>query len=289
MKIFLKHILFFTFGLLILNLLVLFIVEEYYFKPYNNSYIRNSNEIIILADSHGLPLKDNLNMQGVTNFSSASDSYYDMYRKLIYSIKNLNIKKVIITTDNHTLSKYRENFNNTDRSVKYIQFDDNDILLNNSYELFKEKYLQRIIPLFNPKTTEIVKNYLKSFGNKKKRQTNWKLNNNKKFASKERADLQYIGLESSFRLTECIKSLAKLCDNNNIEIVAIKFPLSKDYLIEIEGKNFGADDLFKSLDIEVYDFSKLYVDYDEYFANQDHLNSIGGKIFAEELIYKLNL
>ncbi|MBN2789747.1 MAG: hypothetical protein JXR69_06130 [Candidatus Delongbacteria bacterium] len=290
MNIFLKHIIFFSIGLLIFNSFVLLIVEPYYYKPYNNQYVNDSCKIILLADSHGLPLKDNLKMQGVLNYSSASDSYFDMYRKLLYSIKNSSIEKVIITTDNHTLSKYRENFNNSDRSVKYIQFNDYDLLITNSYELFKEKYLQRIVPLFNPKTTEIVKNYFKSFlENKNKAQTNWKLNNKKRQLSRERAELQYVGSDSSEKLTECVRSIIELCKDRKIDIVAIKFPLAKDYLNETYGKNYGADNIFKSLGIPVYDFRELYIDHDEYFSNQDHLNDKGGKLFSEELVKVLKL
>lgn len=288
MNFFLIKIIYYLVGFAILNVVVFVIVSRYYYEPYENVPIPSDSEILILADSHGLPLEQKLAEYKVYNFSSASDSYYDMFRKLKYAFKHMELKKVIISADDHTLSLYRDKYNNANRSIKFVDFNDADLILKNNYELFKEKYLQRIIPLFNPKTTVIVKNYFKSiFTHKKKRQTNWKLNKNKRTVARKRAELQFDGLESSKKMIVCVKSIVELCKDRDIEIVAIKFPLSRDYLIETEDKNYGADDLFRSLGIEIYDFKEIFIGYDEYFANQDHLNNKGGELFSEELIKML--
>ncbi|NOR45663.1 MAG: hypothetical protein GQ534_08775 [Candidatus Delongbacteria bacterium] len=281
---------FFTLGLILINVALILIVEKYYNKPYNNIPINDQDEIFILADSHGLPLKQNLRESGIYNFAIGSDSYFDIYRKIVYLIKYTNMNKIIITADDHTLSIYRENSNNIDRSVKFIDYNDNDFLLENNYSLMKEKYLKRYLPIFNTKTTGIVEGFFRSMFKKPKvRSLDWDSFENKKKASKARAKLQFKGTNSSERLKSCIKEIVNLCKLQNIKIIAIKYPLSKDYLTEVNGRNFGADEYFAELGIKTYDFTKIYINNDEYFANQDHLNDLGGKKFADELKKRLNL
>ncbi|NOR45515.1 MAG: hypothetical protein GQ534_08005 [Candidatus Delongbacteria bacterium] len=86
-----------------------------------------------------------------------------------------------------------------------------------------------------------------------------------------------------------MNEIVELCKQKNIEIIAIKFPLAKDYLIEVDGRNYGADAYFAKLGIKTFDFSQIYIDHDEYFANQDHLNELGGEIFAKELLKRVEL
>ncbi|MBN2790193.1 MAG: hypothetical protein JXR69_08380 [Candidatus Delongbacteria bacterium] len=286
MKKYFFKIIIFTLGVILINTVIYFITDRYYFKPYENIEKINSNDtVFILADSHGGPLKQNLREFGVYNFSIGSDSYFDIYRKIVYLKKHSNIKKVIITADDHTLSIYRERLNNKDRSVHFLEISDSDILLEGRFSIFKEKYFKRYVPLFNPKTTAIVGRYFRSLFKKKKNTVlDWDTNDNKKKESVKRAKSQFRGTESSTELTECIRKTVELCKSYDIEIVTIKFPLAKDYLSEIKGRNFGADEQFRELGIKTYDFTELYINHDEYFANQDHLNDLGGELFAKELL-----
>jgi len=109
-------------------------------------------------------------------------------------------------------------------------------------------------------------------------------NKKKQKDSAKRAKKQFRGKESSENLKSCITDIVKFCKDNDIDIIAIKFPLAKDYLIEVDGRNFGADMYFANLGIKTYDLTEIYIDHDEYFANQDHLNDIGGELFSKELL-----
>ena len=291
MKKYFLRILLFTAGVILINTSILLISNKYYFKYYENfPETTDKDTVFILSDSHGGPLKQNLREHGVYNFSIGSDSYFDMYRKLIYLKKNSKIKKIIITADDHTLSMYREKLNNKDKSVHYLDIEDKDFLLKDKISILKEKYFKRYVPLFNGKTAKIVGKYLINvFKLKKKVNYDWATNENKLKDSKKRAKTQFKSLESSDDLRSCITEIVRFCRENEIDIIAVKYPLAKDYLIEVNGRNFGADEHFESLGIKTYDFSKLYIDHDEYFANQDHLNELGGQIFAKELLRIIGL
>jgi hypothetical protein len=286
MKKYFFRILLFTFGVILINTTIFFIVKEYYYKPYENiPEITSNDTVFIMADSHGGPLKQNLREHGIYNFSIGSDSYFDIYRKIIFLKKHHNVKKVLITADDHTLSFYREKLNNKDRSVYFLGLDDKDFLLGDKISIIKEKYFKRYIPLFNAKTTGIVERYFKSlFKDKKPKIYDWATNENKQKDSEKRAKKQFLGTESSESLKLCMTEIVKFCRENNIDIIAVKFPLAKDYLTEVNGRNFGADTHFTELGIKTYDFTEIYIDHDEYFANQDHLNDIGGEMFAKELL-----
>jgi hypothetical protein len=268
MKKYFLRILLFTLGIILINTVIFLIVSEYYYKPYENIPEINDNDtMFILADSHGGPLKQNLREHGVYNFSTGSDSYFDIYRKILYLKKNTNVKQVIITADDHTLSVYREKLNNKDRSVYFLDLEDNDFLLGDKISLVKEKYFKRYIPLFNAKTTGIVERYFKSlFKVKKTKVYDWATNKNKKHDSAKRAKKQFKVTESSESLIACMTEIVKFCKENEIEIIAVKFPLAKDYLIEVDGRNFGADKHFISLGIKTYDFTELYVGIHSYSA-----------------------
>lgn len=286
MKKYFARILLFTFGVILINTVIFFIVKEYYYKPYENiSEINDNDTVFILADSHGGPLNQNLREHGIYNFSIGSDSYFDMYRKIVFLKKYHNIKKVIITADDHTLSMYREKLNNKDRSVYFLDVGDKDFLLSDKISLIKEKYFKRYIPLFNAKTTGIVERYFKSlFKDKRTKVYDWATNKNKKRDSVKRAKKQLKGKVSSENLKACMTEIVEFCKENDINIITVKFPLAKDYLIELNGSNFGADKHFAELGIKTYDFTELYIDHDEYFANQDHLNELGGNLFSDELL-----
>ena len=110
--------------LMVLNVIMYYFGEKYYFKGYYEYSL--AYDTYILADSHGLVLENDSEIYGAYNFSAASDSYIDMLRKIKYLARNTNIQKVYITVDHHTLSPYRERINNTDRSTFYSTSEDYD-------------------------------------------------------------------------------------------------------------------------------------------------------------------
>jgi hypothetical protein len=286
MKRFLKNILYFTFLLLFINLIFGLLIQ--YLKYYNMYESVNLNcTSYLLADSHGLPLKNNLEKNNIFNFSAGSESYFDMLRKIKFLISNSKIKRLIITTDDHTLSKYRDQSNNLDRSAKFTTVSD----YNGYYDYFINKYLKRYIPFCNPKARDLIKAYL--FTPKKQpsltKQPIWK--NLKKVdkikSALVRADYQFIDNHSSINLINAIESIIDVCRKNKIEIIGIKFPIANEYYPMVEKRSYHADSIFYKKGIRVFNFSKIFDRNDEYFANQDHLNDVGGIVFCNILLDSL--
>ena len=278
MKLFLKNIILFIIPLLLINLCFYTIVYSLYFKNYEN--VDLNYKTYLLADSHGTQLikKDSIN--SFYNFSAPSDSYNDMLHKLEYLIKYSSIKTLIITVDDHTLSKYRETKNNEDRSIYFKNNDD----IKGFYKLFKKKYINRYFPLLSPKGRDIVEMYF--FKDKKKKNyKNW-INISKKSRTercKIRIDYQFQTKEKSKILSQSLQEIIKLCVDNNIRIYGVMFPLVSEYLKEQGDKTYGAKELFKTRSIKILDFKKSYIEREDYFFNEDHLNKIGGAVLSKEI------
>ncbi|HOY96984.1 MAG TPA: hypothetical protein PK509_14660, partial [Catalimonadaceae bacterium] len=119
---------FLLFGIILLGLnSILFLVYyDLYYKSYlDKAPTGNGFTTLVLSDSHGLALGQLLEDDGIWNFSAESDNYQDMRRKLVYVHKqNPGLKTVLLTVDDHTLSVYREQMNNEDRSVVFSSFSD---------------------------------------------------------------------------------------------------------------------------------------------------------------------
>jgi hypothetical protein len=283
MKKFILNTLAFLVILLSIDIVLYFLVDKIYWKIYSKGVKLNYNSFL-LSDSHGEPLDNLTEKFGIYNFSAGSDSYFDMYRKTKYLIANTAVDTIIITVDDHTLSIYREKMNNLDRSFCYANLDD----YNNSYELIKEKYIKHFIVFFNPKSRSIIGEYIKSklFSIIKTRKenvnTNWQSLSSaeKKERAINRANSQFRDSSISKSLSESIKNIIEICKENEIVLIGIKYPLSQNYIDIIHNRSFKADSIFLDYNLKVYDFTNIYAGNDEYFADQDHLNSIGSQNFV---------
>jgi hypothetical protein len=280
-KMILKLIFFFS-GLLLISLLFNSIIYDNYTDLYEA--VDLNFDTYLLADSHGLPLADNLEKYGVYNFSAASDSYHDMYRKIRYLIQKSNVNRIILTAGDHTLSPYRDDYNNLDRSICFATLDEFD----NKFDFIKTRFIFNNIPVFKPKARDIVKFKLKStlFNTSDESIcSNWSQLSVKEKKSRclSRSKAQFRYEEKSKQLANKLEDIFLLCDQNNIEIIGIKLPLSKVYLELLGEKNFKADSLFLKHNLIIWDFKKTLIDKPEYFQNQDHLNETGGEKFSKLL------
>lgn len=285
MKKFIINSIIFSFLLLCINWLFYFIVWKNYYKDY---WAINTNyEVYILADSHGGPLGDRMEKNGVFNFSGDSDSYNDMLRKTRYLINNSNARRIIISVDDHTLSLYRERTNNLDRSVVFATPAD----FGHYWDFINDKYVKRYIMYFNSKSSAIVRAVIKSKISKATDKKEFKtkawveLNEKEKLNyAIQRASYQFPDERVSETLVSSLEEIINLCKLNQIELIGIKFPLSYDYYSVIEDKSFQADKVLLTGGLQVMDFKTIYKDFDEYFRDADHLNLIGGNKFCDTLL-----
>lgn len=275
---FLKNILVLIAILAVINFIFYAIVKSGNKKDYEE--VDTAFETYLLADSRGVPLGD-LSAYKVSNFSYDSDSYLDMEIKLNYLIKRYPVKKIFLTVDEHTLSKYREKTNNSDKSVFYAEIPDSV----NSYKLLKKRILRKYIPFFNAKNGQIIKYYFQTFFDKKEEIKDWSSVSKKEQLekSKSRLKTQFPHIEKSFSLTHSLERIILTCKENNIELVGIKFPLTKVYHHCLEDRNYGADSIFQSQELPIKDFKIWNLENDKLFKNQDHLNEKGASLFAHDL------
>ncbi len=267
--------------ILVINIYFYSILNVSYFEPYEK--INLSFQTYLLSDSHGAHIGNVLEEGGIYNFSYFSDSYLDILRKLKYLIKNSNIKRAIISADDHLLSLYRDKNNNTDRSLVFESWKSST----NKYKISKN-YFKRYVVLANPKSRDFIRTYFKSkvfnFFRKDDRESKkWveMSEGMRKGMSKERVALQFKSAKKSIMSAEYLKEIIILCKKHKIKLLAIKFPLSRNFLVELNSNNYGADEIFVSNQIRILDYKNIFFDNDDYFTDQDHLNKRGAKVFSE--------
>lgn len=278
---------FFALILFFNEILFLFAISKYY-KKYEK-YPDKSFTKFILADSHGTPIHDFSEKYNVFNFSNGCDSYFDMKRKLLFLLRNgYHVDTIYITVDDLTLNPHKEKFNNLDRSSIYSFPDDYE----SDYKFFKERYIKYYLPILNPKITLLFKFYLKTklkvIHNNSSNEKAWSdLSENVRInRAKNRMKSQFPTDNRSKRLQNTLLEIISICQTNDIELIGIKFPISNSYIKVLGNINYGADELFISKGLKVIDKKEMFVDNPEYFADQDHMNSKGGKIFTKRILAK---
>jgi len=289
MEHFKKSILKFALLLMLVNG-VIFLVKFLLFMDYYRHSEENSS--YLLADSHGWYLGDETERIGVTNFSYYSDSYIDTERKLNYLIARGDIDTIYISADDHTLSPYREISNNGYKSVKYEYTQDGYEL--SDFALYK---LQHYIVLFDPNIRAIISHFfneqserLLDLNEEDKEDVNdlpWdKLSEKERISlSRERFSEQFPNGEASKVLEESLMNIIETCEENDITLIGLKFPLAEEYLDIIGNFSFDADSILKARGVEVYDFSSIFKHEDSMFEDPDHINDNG----AEKLIDSIKI
>jgi hypothetical protein len=287
MKNFIINIVVFLLGIIMLNIL-LYSAPPYYI--YHKSYqrVNTTFKTYLLSDSHGARLSNYLEKYSIYNFSAGSDSYFDMSRKLRYLIRNTEVNTIILSIEDHTLSPYREKANNLDRSIYFSNISEFD----SNYDFFKKVLLKKYIILINPKGRDLVKQYLMTllFGSLKKQIVNdfSKLPIREQIQqSKNRVRSQFSFPFRSDKMYNELNEIIQICILNEIELIGIKFPLTKSFINEIEGKSYKADSAFYDNSLKVFDFKNLFMEYDNLFSDEDHLNDIGAKKFVNILADKV--
>lgn len=310
---YLKHILIFSIGLIILNILAYIFISkpvllEGYLVPADSL---RSYHSYLFADSHGAAIRKNLKQYGIFNFSFESDNYCDIYNKISFLYdENISLDTVLISVDDHTLSPYRERINNLNRSIFYSnQQSYTDYSNKGRISFYVSKYILPYLPLFNTSNSRLFSYYLLSIllpenrpsttvenpdtkketeGNSAKVSGAEKRPEENLSASQDRMAYQFPEGEKSFKLEGCLENIIQLCQQHKTVVVGIKFPLSANYLLVLDDKSYHADRLLAQYDITTIDLKYIFVESDHLFKDPDHVNQKGAKEFSFLLMKKLH-
>ncbi|WP_288341621.1 hypothetical protein [uncultured Roseivirga sp.] len=270
--------------LLTLNFILLSKVNRLYLNDYVIQEIPPYTNFLF-GDSHGNALDQRLQPGGIFNFSDGSDSYIDMERKLNFLLKSIKVDTIYLSVDNHSLAQYRDRLNNHPRSIFYVHLN-----RNNFFELIPKRYLV----YNNPTYLDLIMQSFKAIIINQHTQNESKPKQWQDFSEIERIKassfryrMQFGNQERSHKISEALANIITLCNENNITIIGIKFPLDGVYYDIINGKNFKADSMLRSAGFEVWDYSQFFLKQPELFNDQDHLNQTGAELFTTEILDRI--
>ncbi len=271
---------------------MLCLANEIYFKKYKFDQNKKFKSFVF-ADSHGICLNNYCEILNICNFSAGHESYFDINRKLKYLIQNdYLIDTIFISVDDHMLSPIRQKNNNLDRSIYYSS----SLEFENKFEYFILKYVRYYLPIIHSKFRIALKKYLAAKFSSLIFNTKFQVNQNAwiQLSEKERIKAAETSVSVSFsfnsRSEELTKTFLEIIDNckkNNIKLVGVKFPLSRNFIAAIGNTNYGADSILIANGFPVLNYKNVFSKNDEYFKDADHLNATGGQILAEKLLLEL--
>ena len=271
--------------LLLVNIACFLVIKATYYDDY--SAFNDSFDTYLFADSHGAQLEETTEAHGIFNFSDPSDSYEDMLRKVKFTVAHSKVKKILISADVHTMSTYREDNNNLDRSTIYATRDD----YKSSYDQFLQRYVRRYVPLLNGKSRDALLMHFKSLIPRPfNPELTWseKTTEQRKARAKLRANIHFETSERSDKQAQLLEEIIAICRKNDIELLGIKFPLTSEYRAEIIGKGYSVEEILTKQHHKVLDFSNIFEGQNEYFRDQDHLSELGASVFAPLLKKEIN-
>ncbi|MDR7128893.1 hypothetical protein J2X69_001225 [Algoriphagus sp. 4150] len=288
-RLFLKQVSVFFVLLLALNFLLFFLIRGFYIKDYDEVDLEYTE--YLLADSHGTPLGDFTEVHNVHNFSGQSDSYLDMERKLKYLIRNTTVKKVYLSVDDHTLSPTRESQNNLDRSAYYADIKD----FENYQEFIYDKYLRYYCVFLNDRYSLVIKNFLQDelfnfskWGGVRSKSAWEDLSNSEQIEICEDRINNYFEFPfPSVKMSGSLQRIISICKEKDIELIGLRFPLSRTYADMLNEESYGADSILMNYGFQIIDFDSLYLNHDYMFRDMDHLDKEGGEKFVEILFDSL--
>lgn len=288
---FIRQVAAFLVVLSVLNFLLFFLIRGFYIKDYDEVDLDYSS--YILADSHGEALGDYPENHWVHNFSGQSDSYLDMERKLNFLIRNTPIKKVYVSVDDHTLSPTRENQNNLDRSAFYTERND----FSSYWDYFHARYLNYYCVFLNDRYSLVIKNFIQKelfaftkWGGVRSKSSWEKLSaEQQREKSRERIRNYFHPKNPSGPLSDSLMRIIALCKSKDIELVGLRFPLTKSYVDMLDEESYRADSIFRMNHIPIIDLDSIYLEQDSLFRDMDHLDRKGGAKLAKVLFEGLQL
>ena len=282
---------------------------SYFDNNRTDNYVKNLKNVpqhityLIVGDSHGYVDIDNKILNKLSyNLSQMSDSLLDIYSKLLFLIdNNVKIDNIIIQLDPHLYANYRIFRNNNEVIINYLDYNSYTKICNVNYLEF---YLQKI-PVFSQKNRNFVfkssiKKIINLFSNTQrnpiKENIIFSINDQsiseRNINSVKRSNYHFSnGILDNDNIKDVFIKIVRLAKKNDIELIGIKYPVSKYYY---ESTSYKYNHFIESINYfteghidSVLDYEKLFYNKDEYFHDPDHLNVNGAIEFTKILNHQL--
>lgn len=301
-KIIKKSILFIIImSLIIININCLYLKtienQKQVYKSQNEYLKLNNIKYVFFGDSH---TRNSINPKFINNtfnFGTGDEDYVETYYKFKKIIEeNKNIKITFFEIDPHTFSdKLRNNnklFAQTRYWSQYLSLKEIKEFNKKSYStLYIEKYLPVIgngkdfLNILIVKPTPLIKGWTNST----------KTYDRSTLLAQRRYDILFNKNPKIDDLSfEYFLKTIKLANDNNISVVLIKYPLSKEFYDEMIRRNYPLTDYYTqiidniTINYTLLDYQKDYFNHPEYFSDPDHLNNIGSMTISESVNEYIN-
>jgi hypothetical protein len=309
-----KSIIFFALLLLLINVMNIVYVKEVLekkwlyrkeiiFQEYISSLSNKRINFAFFGDSH---TSDDVNpkfIPGAFNFAPGGENYIKTYykvKRILYDDK-VKINNLVLEVDLHTFSTLLTEkpylFNDLYLYSKFVPYNEIKKIRDDSIiTLWTEANFPFVgngeefsILLSGSELTEIYLGWTK---------------NEKNFSLVNRTDVAYKKYKEHFEGKSRISDLSfeyfmrilRLARKNNINVIFIKYPVSKEYDEVITQHNITKNDYYnrifnstesilgQSLVLDYYD---IFFNSSDYFADSDHLNYVGAEIFSKRVYQDL--
>lgn len=296
----------------ILFLILLFFLFFLINVSYNNLIIKNKSiyineiqysqssnfNILIMGDSHAAYGLNPTFINNSFNFANPLESYDQTFFKLKKIIFEKNISIILIPFDYHSFSDYRsEKYKDIWYWSNYLNYSELEILSEKDYKFL---FILNNFPILGNGA-----DFINLFISEKTNISNGWFSSNKNFNNinpKLRQDLSDDRVLRQFpnkkmidkKLLLYFNKTINLALGNNISIFLVKYPISIEYQNSISNLNnsnfyYDLENNIDDYNITILDYQNLFDTNQNYFFDQDHLNSIGAKNLSILINLNLNL
>ncbi|MDA1196369.1 MAG: hypothetical protein O2779_00190 [Nanoarchaeota archaeon] len=269
--------------------------KETEWQTYKSSIPNATLQYALFGDSHTLYASNPNFINNSYNFASSAEGYIETYYKLrkIIEIDNIEIKTIILEVDPHTFSeKTRANEGLFHELRYYTQFIPLKEIAKHKEQSIISLAIENHLPIIG-KGDEILSQVVSSEIDK-----GW-ISSKKVFEDKDKQKIARTQYKKHFTASPNLiqektftyfKELLKFAKENEINIVLVTYPLTKEYQKEIE--NLQLDTYYNTIlkeantistSYHILEYQALFLEHPEYFGDADHLNHQGAEQFSKKL------